>query len=135
MAYDEDLADRIRRAVKAPDITEKKMFGGIAFMSAGKMFIGVIDAELMVRVGPEGHDAALARPHVRPMDFTGKPMRGYVYVGPEGATTVAAVKRWVEEALAFVKTLPDKAPKAAAKPRAAKTPADTRPAGARTRKA
>lgn len=118
MAYDLDLADRIRRAIKAPDITEKKMFGGIAFLASGKMFMGVIGTELMVRVGPDNHEAALGRPHTRPMDFTGRPMHGYVYVDIEGTTTVAAIKRWGDLALAFVKTVPDKKPRAS-KPRSA----------------
>lgn len=116
MAYDEDLADRIRRALGARGgLTEKKMFGGLAFLHDGKMFCGIIGEDLMVRVGPEAHARALARAHVRPMDFTGRPMRGYVYVGPEATTTVAAVRRWAEEALGFVATL------AKAEPRRART--------------
>ena len=106
MAYDEKLADRIRRAIgPRADVTEKKMFGGLAFLLSGKMFLGLATADLMVRVGPDGHAAALARPHARPMDFTGRPMKGYVYVSPEGLRTAAALGKWVDLALAFVTTV------------------------------
>lgn len=107
MAYDEGLADRIRRAVgPRPDVTEKKMFGGIAFLLDGKMFCGVVKDELMVRVGPAAYEAALARPHARPMDFTGRPMAGYVFVGAAGCRTDGAVRAWAERGAAFVATLP-----------------------------
>ncbi|MDX2094071.1 MAG: TfoX/Sxy family protein [Kofleriaceae bacterium] len=106
MAYDEKLAERIRRAVgPRPDVTEKKMFGGLAFLFGGKMFVGIATDDLMVRVGPEHYKAALATAHVRPMDFTGRPMRGYVYVGPGGTRTQSMVKKWVDKAAAFVATL------------------------------
>ncbi len=115
MAYDEALAERIRKAVgPRPDVTEKKMFGGVAFLLDGKMFCGVASSDLMVRVGPERYEAALAEPHVRPMDFTGRPMKGYVFVGADGLQTVKAVKKWVQQGEAFVATLGDKA---ASKPR------------------
>jgi TfoX/Sxy family transcriptional regulator of competence genes len=111
MAYDEKLADRVRQAVGArPDVTEKKMFGGLAFLQGGKMFVGIVKDDLMVRVGPERHDAALREAHVRTMDFTGRPMVGYVFVGPGGSRTTKAVKKWVEEAAAFVATLEGKKP-------------------------
>jgi TfoX/Sxy family transcriptional regulator of competence genes len=106
MAYDEKLAERIRRALgPRADVIEKKMFGGIAFLLDGKMFVGIVKDDLMVRVGPERYDAALAEANVRPMDFTGKPMNGYVFVGPKGSRTEKAVKRWVEQGAAFVATL------------------------------
>src|SRR5262249_52981201 len=107
MAYDEKLADRIRQAVgPRPDVTEKKMFGGLAFLRAGKMFVGIVKDNLMVRVGPERYDAALAEAHVRPMDFTGRPMVGYVFVGPGGSRTQKAVKNWVERAVGKSKPRP-----------------------------
>ena len=85
MAYDETLADRIRTALHGrDDVEERKMFGGITFMVAGRMACGVIHDDLMVKVGTEGHADALAEPHTRPMDFTGRPMRGMVYVDPVG---------------------------------------------------
>jgi TfoX/Sxy family transcriptional regulator of competence genes len=106
MAYDLDLADRIRRVVgKRPGVTEKEMFGGVCFLSKGKMFIGIVKDDLMVRVGPEHHESALSEPHVRPMDFTGRPMKGYVYVGPDGTGTAAEVASWVDRAASFVATL------------------------------
>jgi len=106
MAYDDKLADRIRRAV-APraDVTEKKMFGGLAFLLDGKMFCGIVKDDLMVRVGPERYETALAEAHVRPMDFTGRPMNGYVFVGPGGSRTEKAIKKWVDQGVTFVAAL------------------------------
>jgi TfoX/Sxy family transcriptional regulator of competence genes len=101
MAYDEALAERIRTALRGrDDVAERKMFGGIAFMVAGRMACGVIHDDLMVRVGPDGHDAALAEPHTRPMDFTGRPMRGMVYVDPDGVRVDTDLSRWVDRAVA-----------------------------------
>jgi TfoX/Sxy family transcriptional regulator of competence genes len=121
MSYDEALADRIRRSLgPRPDVTEKKMFGGLAFLLGGKMFCGIVKGELMVRVGPERYAAALAQPHVRPMDFTGRPMEGYVYVAASGAKTEKGIRRWVEHGVAFVTTLEGGATKKRRKPRAGK---------------
>ena len=79
MAYDEHLAERIRGVLRSRDnVTEKKMFGGIAFMVGGNMAVGVTRDELMVRVGPDAHDEALSQPHVRVMDMGNRPMRGMV---------------------------------------------------------
>jgi TfoX/Sxy family transcriptional regulator of competence genes len=109
MTYDEKLAERIRRVLPATtDITEKKMFGGVAFLLDGKMFAGVANKDLMVRVGPEAYEASLARRHVRPMDFTGRPLTGYVYVSPAGLRTDDAAAEWVEHAMRFVRALPAK---------------------------
>ena len=109
MAYDEVLAERVRRALTGrADLSERKMFGGIAFMLRGNMCCGIVRNDLMVRVGPERHEEALAQPHARPMDFTGRPMRGMVYVTPEGCRTDEALKRWVEQGLNFAATLPAK---------------------------
>jgi len=100
MAYDEALADRIRTALRGRnDVLEKPMFGGLTFMVAGKMACGVVHDDLMVRVGPDGDDSALAEPHTRPMDFTGRPMRGMVYVDPAGVASDADVARWVDRAV------------------------------------
>ena len=119
MAYDEQLADRVRRTVRPrPDVIEKKMFGGLAFLLGGKMFCGIVKDDLMVRVGPERYEAALAEAHVRPMDFTGRPMNGYVFVGPGGSRTVKAIRKWVERGAAFVATLEQKPVK---RPRRART--------------
>jgi len=100
MAYDEVLAERIRTALRGrDDVVEKRMFGGITFMVAGRMACGVVHDDLMVRVGPEGHDEAIAQPHARPMDFTGKPMQGMVYVAPAGVATDDALRSWVDRAV------------------------------------
>jgi hypothetical protein len=96
MAYDEGLAERIRSVLEGrPKVTEKKMFGGVAFLLGGKMFVGIVKGDLMVRVGPERYSDALKKSHVRPMDFTGKPMKGYVFVAPPGVDDDAALDRWV----------------------------------------
>lgn len=110
MAYDEQLADRIREILHAErdDVREQKMFGGIAFMAGGHMCVGVIGEDLMARLGEDGADAALDEPHTRPMDFTGRPMKNMVYVEPAGTASDDALRAWVRRALAFVETLPPK---------------------------
>ena len=109
MAYDEELAQRIRKSLAGKrNIEEKKMFGGIAFMHRGNMFIGVQKDELMVRVGKDQHEEAVSRPHARVMDFTKKPMVGYVYVKPAGFSKDADLKSWIDMAMNFSSTLPKK---------------------------
>jgi TfoX/Sxy family transcriptional regulator of competence genes len=109
MAYDETLADRIRAVLaERDDVSERKMFGGIAFMAGGHMCCGVGGEDLMVRLGEDGADAALDEPGARPMDFTGRPMKGYAFVDPAGTATDAALRDWVTRTLAFVATLPPK---------------------------
>jgi TfoX/Sxy family transcriptional regulator of competence genes len=105
MAFNEALADRIRAATAGQPVTEKRMFGGVAFLLDGKMFCGVTKDDLMLRVGPEKHQETLSRPHVRPMDFTGRPMKGYVFVSPEGCATARDVRAWVSLGIAYVATL------------------------------
>jgi TfoX/Sxy family transcriptional regulator of competence genes len=108
MAYDEQLADRIRDILEGRSgVGERKMFGGLAFMLDGNMCCGVVGDDLMLRLGREGAVAALERPHVRPMDFTGRPITTMVYVGPEGVSG-GSLRRWVETAAAFARTLPPK---------------------------
>ncbi len=110
MPYDEQLASRIRTAVAGrAGVTEKKMFGGVAFLSHGHMFVGVSDRALMVRVGKALRQDSLARPHARVMAFTGKPMAGYVFVDAPGIATAATLRFWIDRALDFVATLPPKA--------------------------
>jgi TfoX/Sxy family transcriptional regulator of competence genes len=107
MAYDEGLADRIRKALHdRDDIEEKKMFGGITFMVAGRMACGVVHDDLMVRVGPDGHEAALAEPDARPMDFTGRPTRGMVYVEPAATRRDKDLARWVDRAVKVATAVP-----------------------------
>ncbi len=109
MAYDEQLAERIRVALaRHPGLTERKMFGGIAFMLNGNMCCGIVKDDLMVRVGPQAHDEALAQPHARPMDFAGRPMKGMVYVGPAGLRSDSALAAWVQRGVDFAATLPPK---------------------------
>ncbi len=109
MAYDSELSDRVRTALKCqPGLGEKKMFGGIAFMLNGNMCCGVINDDLMVRVGPDGFEDALARPHARPMDFTGRPMKGFVFVGAQGTRTESTLAQWVLRGQAFAESLPAK---------------------------
>lgn len=120
MAYDELLANRIREVMgERARSAEIKMFGGLCFTVRGNMVVGVVGDELMVRVGPEQHDDAITKPGARVMDFTKKPMRGFLYVGAEGIKTKRALAGWIDRALAFNATLPEKKPKPR-KPRAAK---------------
>ena len=109
MAYDEDLAQRIRAELGGhPGLQEKKMFGGIAFLIRGNMACGVNGDNLIIRVGPEGHQEALAQPHTRPFDMTGRPMSGWIVVTPEGAASQEDLKRWVGQGAAFAESLPAK---------------------------
>ena len=90
MAYDERLAERIREILsRKRDMREQKMFGGLCFLLRGNMCCGIVGDELIARVGPDAYDAALARPHARPMDFTGRPLRGMVYVAAPGTANQA----------------------------------------------
>jgi TfoX/Sxy family transcriptional regulator of competence genes len=123
MSYDEKLAERTRAILDSrDDVIEKKMFGGLAFMVRGHMCVGIVDRELMVRVGPDAYESALAVAHARPMDFTGKPLRGMVYVGAAGLRTEPGLRAWVDRGLRFVSTLAMKRP-AAPKPRSTKSAA------------
>ena len=108
MAYDESLADRVRDVLAdEPDVQEKRMFGGICVMVAGHMAAGIINDDLMVRVGP-AYDELLDEPYARLMDFSGRPMKGYLYVGPQGVATEADLRTWIGRALSFVHLLPPK---------------------------
>jgi hypothetical protein len=110
MAYDEVLANRVRAEIGFhPALDERKMFGGLAFMLAGNMACGIVGDELMVRTGPGCYQEALVRPHARPMEFTGRPMTGMVFVGAEGLDD-AALAGWVEMGVSFAASLPAKAP-------------------------
>jgi TfoX/Sxy family transcriptional regulator of competence genes len=104
MAYDERLAARIREVLREQSsITERKMFGGVAFLCDGRMCCGVAGPDLVVRVIEAEMPAALSEPHVRPMDLTGRPLRGFVFVSPEGCRTAAALRKWVANGLRFVR--------------------------------
>jgi TfoX/Sxy family transcriptional regulator of competence genes len=109
MAFDEAVAKRVRNALGSThEVAEKRMFGGIAFMLRGNMCCGVIGDRLMLRVGPDGYEAALSRSHARPMDFTGKPMKGMVYVEPAGFASAGDLKTWISRAVEFALSLPPK---------------------------
>jgi len=109
MAYDEGPAERLRDLLKQHNnVSEKKMFGGLAFMLDGHMFVGILGDRLMARVGPAGYEDSLRQPNVSEMDFTGKPMKGYVYIAPEGFESDQDLKSWVTLCAKFVSTLPPK---------------------------
>ncbi len=112
MAYDDVLAGRIRKAMGGDRaLSEKKMFGGVAFLHRGLMFVGVSGNRLMARVGKENYEDSLGRQHVREMDFTGKPMRGYVYIEAPGIQEEDQLNFWLQRCKQFVSTLPAKVPK------------------------
>ena len=109
MAYDDKLAVRLCAALGCQKgLTEKKMFGGLSFMLGGNMCCGVLKDDLVVRVGPGGFQEALAEPHVRPMDFTGRPIRGMVYVGPGGYRSDDDLAVWLKRGVDFARSLPPK---------------------------
>ena len=109
MAYNEELASRIRTSLEShPGVIERKMFGGIAFMIHGNMSCGVLNDDLMVRVGPDSHEASLALPHARPMDFTGRAMKGFVFVGHEGINDDGALSSWIDLGVTYAQSLPKK---------------------------
>jgi hypothetical protein len=109
MAYDEDLAQRVRERLAAEeDIIERAMFGGLAFLLRGNMAVGITGEDLMVRVGPAASDDALERPHTRPFDMTGRPRKGWILVEPEGVRREAELAAWVAQGVAFAGSLPAK---------------------------
>lgn len=109
MAYDEELAQRVRDVLgERPELVEKRMFGGIAFIVQGNMACGVREDRLIVRVGPADHERAIMEPHTRPFDLTGRAMTGWVTVVPEGTRSDDDLEAWVEQGLDFALTLPPK---------------------------
>jgi len=110
MAYDEDLADRLRELLADEvAVTEKKMFGGLAFLMNGNMCVsGSRKGGLLVRIDPADTDAALARPHVALMKMGGRTMAGWIIVAPDGVRTRREVAAWLKRGVAFAKTLPPK---------------------------
>jgi TfoX/Sxy family transcriptional regulator of competence genes len=109
VAYDEELAERVREVLAPrPDVTERKMFGGIAFMVAGNMACGVLGEELIVRLGDEEGEKALTEDGVRPFDFTGKPMKGIVYVDSRHTADDSGLAGWVEAGADYASSLPAK---------------------------
>ncbi len=109
MAYNLLLAQRIRTVLEGvPGVAEKKMFGGTGFILRGNMACGVNGDDLIVRVGPEQDAQALAMPHVRRFDMPGRPMAGWIMVGPSGYQTDADLRRWVEQGVTYASSLPPK---------------------------
>ena len=109
MAFDEGLAQRIREHFKdRNDVEEKKMFGGLCFMLSNHMCCGIVKDKLMARVGPDNYQQCLARKHAYKMDFTGKAMKGMVYVAPQGIASDTQLAKWLMTCSDFVDSLPEK---------------------------
>ena len=109
MTFDESLAQRIRDSLaRKTNIEEKKMFGGVGFLLHGNMLVGVWKDSLIVRLGPDNYDDALQEPHVREFDITGRAMKGWVLVEPEGVEEDDPLAEWIRRAEEFVGTLPVK---------------------------
>jgi TfoX/Sxy family transcriptional regulator of competence genes len=109
MAFDEALAERVRAALTGrADLSERRMFGGIAFMLAGNMAIGIVGDDLMVRLDPADAERALAEPHVRPMDFTGRQAKNMVFVDSQGTASDEDLASWVDAGADYASSLPPK---------------------------
>jgi len=109
MAFDEGLAQRIRELLQdRSDVEEKKMFGGLCFMISNHMCCGIVKETLMARVGPDNYLKCLAKKHASEMDFTGKAMKGMVYVSPEGIESDSDLVLWLNICTSFIETLPPK---------------------------
>jgi hypothetical protein len=133
VAYDERLAERIRAELDGvADVAEIKMFGGLCFTVRGNMAVGLNGNDLMVRLDPDEHDTALAEPHARPMDLTGRAMRGFLFVAADATRTAAGLRRWVGRGVAYASSLQPKRPRRA-KRATAKRPRSTAPPARRVR--
>jgi TfoX/Sxy family transcriptional regulator of competence genes len=109
MVFDEGLAERIRGLISEdPGISERKMFGGLCFMTNGNMCFGIVGSELMLRVGVDAYAQTLALTHVREMDFTGRSMRGMVYVAEDGIAEDEDLSKWLQRGLDYAGSLPPK---------------------------
>jgi len=108
MAYDLKLAERIRSELNGISFVERKMFGGVGFLLSGNMACGVNKNDLIVRVDPGKHSMLLKKPHVRPFDMTGRPMKGWLVVEADGCKTDKQLSTWVKEGVEFAVTLPTK---------------------------
>jgi TfoX/Sxy family transcriptional regulator of competence genes len=109
MAYDAELAQRVRdRIIAVAGVSEKKMFGGLAFLTSGNMTVGVYGDGLIVRIDPAAMDAVLAEPGVRPFDMGGRPMRGWILVASEELCADDELGHWIDRARRYVATLPPK---------------------------
>ena len=109
MAFDEGLAERLRDILQDQnEVEEKKMFGGLGFMVSRHMCCGIVGEKFIARVGGDNYENSLAKDHVQKMDFTGKPMKGMVYVAPDGIAEDEDLSQWVDVCLAFIRSLPPK---------------------------
>lgn len=107
MVYNEALAARVRNElIGAPALEEKKMFGGITFMVSGQMCCGVLKDDLIVKIGADNWDQLIAQPHVRPFDFSGRPMVGMVYVAQPGVASESSLREWIDRGLRYVQEHP-----------------------------
>lgn len=108
MAYDLKLAERIRSQLDEVPVVEKKMFGGVGFLVHGNLACGVNKDNLIVRVDPQKHAALLKKPHAKPFDLTGRPMKGWLLVEADGCKTDKQLSTWIKEGVDFASTLPAK---------------------------
>ena len=109
MAYDEALANRVRKVLeKRRYVAEHRMFGGIAFLLKGSMFCGVLESDVVLRLGEEGVTQALREPYTRPMDFTGRPMKSMIYLESKGVESDDRLREWIDRAFLFARLLPRK---------------------------
>jgi TfoX/Sxy family transcriptional regulator of competence genes len=107
--FDLQLAQRIRDQLDGiPDVTERRMFGGLSFLIAGHMACGVVGNDLVLRLGKNDAAATLDQPHTRPMDFTGRPIRSMIYIAPDGTARDRALNHWIKRSIKYVSTLPPK---------------------------
>lgn len=128
MGYDEGIAERVRALLASrADVIERRMFGGLAFMVRGNMCCGVLGSDLVVRVGLENYPAALQKPHARKMDFTGRTLKGLVYVGKGGIHSDQSLRSWVSRGLEFAESLPARQAGSGAKFRRSQTRSPRRP--------
>jgi TfoX/Sxy family transcriptional regulator of competence genes len=127
MAFDEGLAHRLRELTEEkPNVLEKKMFGGLSFLVSGNMCFGIVGDELMVRVGPDAYAECLDLPHAREMDFTGRAMKGMIYVSTDGFEEDDDLEAWVSRGFAFAASLPAKS---ATRKKSRKKPVEGAPRG------
>jgi TfoX/Sxy family transcriptional regulator of competence genes len=108
MAYNVELAQRIRSALEATPFVEKRMFGGVGFLIHGNMACGVHKENMIVRVDPEKHEKLLKKPHAKIFDITGRPMKGWLIVEADGIRTARQLNTWIKEGVEFALTLPPK---------------------------
>lgn len=109
MPFDDKLANRVRKILGEIDgLSEKKMFGGLCFLLNGNMALGLVNEDLMIRVRPDSYENMLSQPHVRKMDFTGKPLKGFLYIDEKGTETEKDLRKWVLKGVEFARLLPPK---------------------------